>query len=306
MADGHPDARVVLIDVWPRIRPRSTKRSADQYTVDYDAAAMLQVLATVHGIAIVVLYHTRKAEADDFVETVQGTLGTAGAADTVIVVKRSRGQADAALHVTGRDVEERELRPAVRPRGRHLGAARRRIGIHARRDAQGDPRRGTCPRPTHTEADGGADLRELRERQEDHAADVRRRSVGRSRGTVLRHNPCLRRPFVPRWRGTPTAPKGHLPGTKGHRGHKRRVRELSWFGLGWLPRMRLVVGLRPRRGLLAIGAQEGGTITSQRCASKIRNPRRDRPISSPRDSRLHARSPREKPRPRGNEAANDR
>jgi hypothetical protein len=106
---GHPDARVVLIDVWPRIRPRSTKRSADQYTVDYDAAAMLQVLATVHGIGIVVLYHTRKAEADDFVETVQGTLGTAGAADTVIVVKRSRGQADAALHVTGRDVEEREL-----------------------------------------------------------------------------------------------------------------------------------------------------------------------------------------------------
>jgi hypothetical protein len=50
---GHPDARVVLIDVWPRIRPRSTKRSADQYTVDYDAAAMLQVLATVHGIAVV-------------------------------------------------------------------------------------------------------------------------------------------------------------------------------------------------------------------------------------------------------------
>jgi hypothetical protein len=106
---GHPDARVVLIDVWPRIRPRSIKRSADQYTVDYDAAAMLQVLATVHGIAVVVLYHTRKAEAEDFVETVQGTLGTAGAADTVIVVKRSRGQADAALHITGRDVEEREL-----------------------------------------------------------------------------------------------------------------------------------------------------------------------------------------------------
>jgi hypothetical protein len=31
----------------------------------------------------VALYHTRKAEASDFVETVQGTFGTAGAADTI-------------------------------------------------------------------------------------------------------------------------------------------------------------------------------------------------------------------------------
>ena len=34
-------------------------------------------------------YHTRKAESLDFVETVQGTFGTAGAADTIVVVKRA-------------------------------------------------------------------------------------------------------------------------------------------------------------------------------------------------------------------------
>jgi hypothetical protein len=66
-------------------------------------------LATERGVPIVALYHTRKAEAADFVETVQGTFGTASAADTIVVVKRSRGQADATLYVTGRDVEEREL-----------------------------------------------------------------------------------------------------------------------------------------------------------------------------------------------------
>ena len=54
-------------------------------------------------------FHTRKAEANDFVETVQGTFGTAAAADTIIVVKRRRDQADATLHITGRDVEEQEL-----------------------------------------------------------------------------------------------------------------------------------------------------------------------------------------------------
>jgi hypothetical protein len=107
--DSHADTRLVLVDVWPRIRPRMTKRSADQYTLDYDGAAQLQGLAIARGIAVVALYHTRKAEAADFVETVTGTFGTAVAADTIVVVKRARGQADATLHITGRDVEEREL-----------------------------------------------------------------------------------------------------------------------------------------------------------------------------------------------------
>jgi AAA domain len=106
--EANPYARLVLIDVWPRIRPRTDRRT-DHYQADYEAAAQLQALATGRGVAMVALYHTRKAEAEDFVETVQGTFGTAGAADTIIVVKRSRGQADATLYVTGRDVSEREL-----------------------------------------------------------------------------------------------------------------------------------------------------------------------------------------------------
>ncbi len=106
--DEHPEARLVIVDVWPRIRPRGGK-STDYFSVDYDGAARLQGIALARGIAVVALMHTRKAEAADFVETVQGTFGTAAAADTIIVVKRSRGQADATLHVTGRDVSEQEL-----------------------------------------------------------------------------------------------------------------------------------------------------------------------------------------------------
>jgi hypothetical protein len=114
-----PGARLVLIDVWPRIRPRATKRS-DYYQVDYEAAAPLQTVAIHRGVSIVALYHTRKAEAEDFVETVQGTFGTAAAADTILVVKRGRGQADTKLLVTGRDVEEQELALRFAPRGRNL------------------------------------------------------------------------------------------------------------------------------------------------------------------------------------------
>lgn len=106
--DEHPAARLVVIDVWSRVRPYS-RDTANQYQSDYEAAATLQAVAIKYGIAIVCLFHTRKAEADDFVETVQGTLGTAGAADTIVVLKRARGEADATLFVTGRDVLEQEL-----------------------------------------------------------------------------------------------------------------------------------------------------------------------------------------------------
>jgi hypothetical protein len=106
--DEHPDTRLVVIDVWTRIRPFASNHS-DRYQTDYEAANLVQSLAVHRGVAVVALYHTRKAESSDFVETVQGSFGTAGAADTVIVIKRSRGKADATLHVTGRDVEEQEL-----------------------------------------------------------------------------------------------------------------------------------------------------------------------------------------------------
>ena len=105
--NDHPAARLVLIDVYPRVRPYARDRG-NLFQADYEAASVLQTLAATHGVALVALYHTRKAEASDFVETVQGTFGTAAAADTIVVVKRARGEADATLYVTGRDVLEQE------------------------------------------------------------------------------------------------------------------------------------------------------------------------------------------------------
>lgn len=106
--DAHPSTRLVVVDVWTRVRPYA-REQGNHYQADYEAASLLQAVAVRRGVAIVALYHTRKAEASDFVESVTGTFGTAAAADTIIVVKRARGEADARLFVTGRDVEEREL-----------------------------------------------------------------------------------------------------------------------------------------------------------------------------------------------------
>ena len=106
--NDHRSARLVVIDVYPRVRPYSRDRG-NLFQADYEAASVLQELAVSYGVAIVALYHTRKAESSDFVETVQGTFGTAAAADTILVVKRARGEADATLYLTGRDVLEQEL-----------------------------------------------------------------------------------------------------------------------------------------------------------------------------------------------------
>jgi hypothetical protein len=105
---NHPDCRLVVCDVFARLRSPA-KDSGDRYMHDYLAAEQLQKVATEYGAAIIAVHHTRKAGAEDFLETVSGTHGLAAAADTIAVLKRSRGQGDAEFHVTGRDVSEQSL-----------------------------------------------------------------------------------------------------------------------------------------------------------------------------------------------------
>ena len=102
----HPDCRLVVVDVFAKVRPANGSDRSDRYLADYGAVAPLNALAQEHGVAFLVLHHTRKAQADDFLDSVSGTQGLAGAADAVLVMRRSRGRADAELHVTGRDIEE--------------------------------------------------------------------------------------------------------------------------------------------------------------------------------------------------------
>jgi len=104
----HPQTRLVVIDTFKRVRPIE-KNSQRLYDLDYDAIAPLAAMARERNVAIVVVFHTRKGESSDPLEMVSGTLGLSGAADCVMVLRRERGQADASLFVTGRDVEEQDL-----------------------------------------------------------------------------------------------------------------------------------------------------------------------------------------------------
>ena len=104
--DEHPyDARLVVVDVFAKIKPKTNgKRSV--YDEDYAALAPLQEIATDRGVAFGLVTHTRKASAEDTFAEVSGSAGVTGAADAIIVIKRTRNEAEAELHLTGRDVAE--------------------------------------------------------------------------------------------------------------------------------------------------------------------------------------------------------
>lgn len=102
-----PDARFVVLDTFAVVKARSTGRGT-QYEEDYDSLSGLKALADEFNICIFIVTHTRKSVADDVFDEIMGGVGLPGAADMSWVLKRERGQADGFLHVTGRDIEERE------------------------------------------------------------------------------------------------------------------------------------------------------------------------------------------------------
>jgi AAA domain len=103
-----PWARMIVVDTIAKVRPER-KQNEDQYLGDYGVWGRLQALTIAHpGVAILGVHHQRKTESDDVLDTVLGSQGVTGSVDTILVLQKSRGQADGELYVTGRDVEETE------------------------------------------------------------------------------------------------------------------------------------------------------------------------------------------------------
>jgi hypothetical protein len=102
--EGHKKtARLIVIDVLARFR-KPVPPGKQSYDADYEAIAELQKIASDTGMAIVVIHHTRKGEADDPLDAVSGTLGLAGAADAVLVIDRK--PQGVRLYGRSRDVDE--------------------------------------------------------------------------------------------------------------------------------------------------------------------------------------------------------
>jgi len=109
----HDAPPLVILDTLGKVMPPAAQGETS-YGRDYRVGTTLKRLADQHpGMTLLTNHHDRKAAADDFVDSVSGTHGLAGAADTVIVLTRARQATSGLLKVTGRDVPEGEYAVTV-------------------------------------------------------------------------------------------------------------------------------------------------------------------------------------------------
>ena len=94
--------RLVILDTLASVKPIRTQQG---YTEDYESLAALHRLANDKGCRYSSAPYPQD-EAEDPVDTVSGTLGLAGCADSVLVLARS--SQGTTLYVRGRDIEEAE------------------------------------------------------------------------------------------------------------------------------------------------------------------------------------------------------
>jgi AAA domain len=106
--NGHPRARLVEIDTLQKIRGQRSKNDG-VYADDYQAIGDLKGLADKTGVPFIVVHHLRKEAAGDPLESVSGTAGLTGSADTILVLKREPKDSFGLLYVRGRDVPEAEI-----------------------------------------------------------------------------------------------------------------------------------------------------------------------------------------------------
>lgn len=111
-----PGTRLIILDTWRALKPAGTGRSS-AYDEDAIAAApLLELTKRRPGLAVVVIHHTRKSEADDVFDMISGTHGLTGIFDTLMVLARY-GEG-ARLAAQGRDLEGYEK---ALERDRHTG-----------------------------------------------------------------------------------------------------------------------------------------------------------------------------------------
>lgn len=104
----YPDTKLVIIDTLGKIRTSSSGQCS--YSGDYNELGSIKQYADSHGIAIVVVHHTRKQQASDVFEQISGTTAILGAVDGAFILEKGdRVSNDAILTVTSRDFEDQRL-----------------------------------------------------------------------------------------------------------------------------------------------------------------------------------------------------
>ena len=104
----YPDTGLIVIDTLQRVRGGENDKNV--YANDYGEIGKIKTFADRHRIAVLLVHHVRKMPDSDPFNMVSGSVGIIGAVDSMYVLeKEKRADNKATLHVTGRDIEDRQL-----------------------------------------------------------------------------------------------------------------------------------------------------------------------------------------------------
>ncbi len=105
--NARPGSRLTIVDTLAVVRP-PTRGNEGVHSSDYAALRGMHQLANEHGISVLVVHHVRKADAEDPFDTVSGSTGLTGAADSTLILTRRESDSGVILYGRGRDLEEFE------------------------------------------------------------------------------------------------------------------------------------------------------------------------------------------------------
>ena len=105
------DIKLIVIDVFQLIR-KPAKRSQSGYDRDYEDIKALKNIIAKYNVGILLIHHTRKMkDPSDVFNELSGSVGIMGGVDFAwVITKDNRDSKDAALNITGRDLESRNLK----------------------------------------------------------------------------------------------------------------------------------------------------------------------------------------------------
>ena len=107
----YPSTGLLFIDTLQMVRDNVSSKT-NAYAQDYRDLSALKKLADTHGICIFLVHHNRKErDGSNVFNDMTGSTGIAGVADTCMILrKEERFGSSAVLSITGRDVEEKQLK----------------------------------------------------------------------------------------------------------------------------------------------------------------------------------------------------
>ena len=104
----HPETGLIVIDTLQHVR--GGEAGQNLYANDYSEISKLKSFADEKNIAVLLVHHTRKQPDSDPFNMVSGSVGIVGAVDSMYVLtKEKRAENSAILHVTGRDIKDKQL-----------------------------------------------------------------------------------------------------------------------------------------------------------------------------------------------------